>query len=90
MIETTKEVCRMCGAEYEDSHVIPRAPFSPYWCEKCKEEAQKACADSGGLMATIYQVSRNPWEDPLPTQEIINPDISEKPVSKTGGKTTGA
>jgi hypothetical protein len=63
MLETTKEICRICGREYEDTHVVPRAPFAPYWCDKCEEEAEAACADCGGLMACAYQASKNPWEE---------------------------
>ena len=29
MLETTKEICKHCGKEYDDTHVIPRAPYAP-------------------------------------------------------------
>ena len=60
MVEITKEICSMCGQEYEDAHIVPRAPFAPYWCDKCTEEANEAC-DS--IMGCIYGASKNPWEE---------------------------
>lgn len=56
MIETTKEICRMCGEEYDDTHIVPRAIFAPYWCEKCTEVANTA---SGGSWIGAAWVASN-------------------------------
>ena len=62
MIETTRETCRICGEEYDDSHIVPRAPFAPYWCEKCTEEVNEA--SGGSWVSAVYHASkRNPYED---------------------------
>lgn len=57
MIETTKEICEMCDKEYDDTHIVPRAPFAPYWCEGCTEKANEACG--GSWMAAVYQASKD-------------------------------
>ncbi len=56
MVETTIEMCKMCGQEYEDVHIWPRATFAPYWCEKCTEVANRACG--GSWIATIFRASK--------------------------------
>lgn len=62
MIETTKEICRMCGKEYEDTHIAPRAFFAPYWCEECTEVAN--AASGGSWIAAAWAASnRNPYEE---------------------------
>ena len=60
MIETTREICKMCGIEYDDTHVVPRAPFAPYWCNKCTEVANEA--SGGSWLGAAYGASKNPWE----------------------------
>lgn len=61
MLETTKETCKMCGKEYDDVHIVPRAPFAPYWCDECEEIANEACGSS--WMGAVYAASKNPWEE---------------------------
>jgi len=63
MIETTKEICKHCGKEYGDVHIVPRAPYAPYYCEKCMEELNTAC--DGSFMSAIYHASshRSPMEE---------------------------
>ena len=56
MIETTKEICKMCGKEYEDSHAVPRPMFAPFWCDKCEEEANEVCG--GSWIGAAYQASQ--------------------------------
>jgi len=53
MIETTKEICKHCGKEYDDAHAVPRATYAPYYCEECMEELNKVCG--GSWIATVYQ-----------------------------------
>ena len=55
MIETTKEICGQCGKEYDDAHVVPRAPFAPYWCEDCEAEIN---AITGGWVSAVFHVSK--------------------------------
>ena len=64
MIETTKETCFMCGKEYNDAHIVPRAPFAPYWCEECEAKVNAEC---GGWVSAVYHASKNsnPYEEPL-------------------------
>jgi len=57
MIEITKEICKKCGKGYDDTHIIPRAEFAPYYCEKCMEELDMACGGSWTL--AVYQASHN-------------------------------
>jgi len=52
MIETTKETCKHCGEKYDDTHVVPRAPYAPYYCEKCMEELNKICG--GSWVSAVY------------------------------------
>lgn len=61
MIETTKATCAMCGQQYDDTYVVPRAPFAPHWCEDCKQDANAEC---GSWLAAVYGAIRdeNPWE----------------------------
>lgn len=63
MIETTTETCKMCGKEYEDTHIVPRAPYAPYWCSKCTEEAN--AASGGSWIAAAFAASKNsnPYEE---------------------------
>jgi len=63
MLETTKEICRHCGKEYDDVHITPRAPFAPYYCEKCIEELNEACG--GSWISAVYHASsnRSPMEE---------------------------
>jgi hypothetical protein len=61
MIETTKEICQMCGKEYDDTHIVPKTPFAPRWCPECEEEANKAC--DGSWIGAAYSASKNPWEE---------------------------
>jgi len=55
MIETTKEVCRHCGKEYDDIHIVPEAPFRTHFCEECKEELNRVCG--GSWVAAAYAAS---------------------------------
>lgn len=57
--ETRTAICAICGSEYEDTYIIPRAPYAPFWCGKCRAMAEAAC---GGVMGCIYQASQNPIE----------------------------
>ncbi len=57
MIETTIEVCKHCGNKYEDTHIIPRALYAPFYCEQCMEELNKACG--GSWVSAIYQASKS-------------------------------
>ena len=56
MLETTQETCTICGKKYQDTHVMPRAFFAPYWCLKCEEEVN---AVSGGWVAAAYRGNRH-------------------------------
>ena len=60
MLETTKETCAICKKEYDDTHIVPRAPFAPYWCPECEEMVNKECG--GSWVGAVYQTSKNPWE----------------------------
>jgi len=55
MLETTIEVCKHCGKEYEDSHIVPRAPYAPFYCEKCMDELERVCG--GSWASAVYQAS---------------------------------
>ena len=57
MIETTLEICKLCGEEYPDSHIIPRAPYAPYLCESCEIKVNKDCG--GSWVSAVYQASSN-------------------------------
>jgi len=63
MLETTKEICKHCGKEYEDIHIAPRAPYAPYYCDACREELEAACG--GSFMSAVYHASsnRSPMEE---------------------------
>lgn len=62
MIEVTKEICKHCGREYEDTHVWPRAPYAPFLCNECEEELNRICG--GSWVAAVYQSIKdgNPFE----------------------------
>lgn len=55
MIETTKEICKICGKEYDDSHIVPRAPYAPYWCNPCEEQINSI---TGGWVNAIFAASK--------------------------------
>lgn len=63
MIETTLEICKHCGKKYEDAHIVPRAPYAPYYCDSCLEELNAVCG--GSWMAAAFQAlkNRNPTEE---------------------------
>ena len=52
MIETTTEVCKICGKEYRDSHIVPRAPYAPYLCDTCEEHINAYCG--GSWISAVY------------------------------------
>ena len=56
---------------------------------KTSFHGQRVSSDCGEGIKVIDQ-ALDKADGHKTTQEIINSDISEKPVSKTGGKTTGA
>ena len=56
MIEVTKETCEICGKEYEDCHIVPRAPFAPYWCEDCEARINAECG--GSWVAAVFGASK--------------------------------
>ena len=56
MIETTKEICKHCGKEYDDSYIVPRAPFAPYWCPECIEMINNACG--GSWISAVFYASK--------------------------------
>ena len=63
-VETTREICTICGKEYDDHHVYPRAPFAPFWCDDCTEEVNAACG--GSWVACAYSATRlhnHPYEE---------------------------
>ena len=55
MLETTREICKKCGKEYSDTHIVPRAIYAPYYCDAHLEELNSVC---GGWLACAYQASR--------------------------------
>ena len=56
MVETTTEFCKFCGKEYLDSHIVPRAPYAPYWCESCENKINADCG--GSWVSAVYQASK--------------------------------
>ena len=61
-MKTTIEICKSCGEKYKDCHVVPRAPYAPFYCDKCMEELNRTCG--GSWVSAVYQASskKSPME----------------------------
>jgi hypothetical protein len=61
LIETTKETCKICGKQYDDVHIVPRAPFAPYFCPECENQINTECG--GSWLGAVFQSVKNQNEN---------------------------